>query len=609
MKRIYIVAAFAVLLAAAASCEKLFDKEPVDKFAVTQFFQSETDLEFYCNGLIDAAIPGTSSMALGDDYYCDLAASKESKQFFWPGRYNPSLASGWTYSNFSFIRQVAYMLDNMHNAKGNMSEEKFNHYEGVARFFRAYVTFNRVKKYGDFYWIDHVVSPSDSTILYGPRHDREFVMHQIVEDLKFATSKCLASGAGVKTDGCIYINKYVALALASRVCLYEGTYRKYHAVNPSTGKPWNGEYESAEELLQLAVDFSSELVESNAFSLVSDYGSLFTSEKLNPKEVIWGCSYSSELAVGHNVTFDYCKSTATHPCPTKDYVMMFLGSDGKPLPSGEISMSKEFENRDNRLAACVLGPNTTMKVGGKDVPFAPNFTWTQTGYMWIKWVLRDEVPMSLASNGSFNSAPVLRYAEVLLNYAEAAAELGQMDQSLWNKTIGELRKVHGGISNSAYPGTAGYVADTWLRQYYTDVKHPVSLSDVILEIRRERAVELTLEGDSRYQDLMRWNMGDLIARRYKNQGWRGIWMSQAEMASGFTINGQKYTVSSRSTNENNYKISTRSDMNWTLSEGTYGYLIYNYNLEWDDKMYLDPIPVTATNVNPALGQNNGWQWL
>ena len=609
MKRIFIMATFAVLAAATASCEKFFDKEPVDKLPVNQFFQSETDLEYYCNGLIDAALPGATSMAKGDDYYCDLAASKESKQFFWPGRYNPSLATGWSHSDFSFIRQVAYMLDNMHNAKNNVSEEVYNHYEGVARFFRAYVTFNRVKKYGDFYWIDHVVSPADSTILYGPRHDREFVMHNVVEDLKFATSNCLTSGAGIKTDGCVYINKYVALALASRVCLYEGTYRKYHSVNPSTGKPWNGEYESSDDLLQLAFDYSEALVDSKVFSLASDYGSLFTSEKLNPNEVIWGCSYSTELAAGHNITFDYCKDTDTHPCPTKDYVMMFLGSDGKPLSSGEISMSKEFNNRDKRLAACVLGPTATMKKGGADVPFAPNFNWSKTGYMWIKWVVRDESAMTLASNGSFNSIPVFRYAEVLLNYAEAAEELGKMDKTLWDKTIGELRKVHGGISNSGYPGDAGYVADPWLRQYYTDVKYPVSLTDAMLEIRRERAVELTLEGDARYQDLMRWHVGDLIARRYNNQGWRGIWMSKEEMTSGFTFNGNKYTVSSKSTSENNYKISSKADMNWTLSEGTYGYLIYNYELEWDDKMYLHPIPVTATNVNPELGQNNGWQWL
>lgn len=575
------------------------------------FFQSEADLQYYCNGLIDAALPSMNSMALGDDKNSDLAVCKNQDEFFLKGKHSASVASGWSYGNWSFLRQVAYMLENMPNAKGSVSEEKYNHYEGVARFFRAYATFNKVKQFGDCYWIDRVVSPADSTLLYGPRHDREYVMHNVVEDLKFAAEKCLTSGAGIKSDGCVYINRYVALALASRVCLYEGTYRKYHSVNPSTGQPWTNEYETSADLLQLAVNYSKALMDTGAYSLHSNYGELFTSSNLQKDEVIWGRTYSDKLATGHIISYVFSASTQPYCAPTKDYVMMFLGSDGKPVANGEVSMSAEFAKRDKRLAACVLGPGMTKKnQAGAPVSFNPDFTVTPTGYQWIKWVVPEYLPMTSSMMSSFNAAPVIRYAEVLLNYAEAAEELGQMDQSLWNKTIGQVRKVHGGISNSAYPGSAGYVADTWLREYYTNVKHPATLSDALLEIRRERAVELTLEGDSRYQDLMRWNMGDLIVRRYNNQGWKGIWVSEAEVASGFTINNVKYTVSTeKSTGMTNYKVSTVSDGTWTLSEGDHGYLIYNYELVWDDKMYLHPIPLTAKNVNPELGQNNGWQWL
>lgn len=611
MKKIYFVILYAVLLMTAASCEKFFDRQPEDKFAVDLFFKSEADLQYYCNGLIDAALPSMNSIALGDDKNSDLAVCKNQDVYFIKGRYTASTASGWAYGNWSFVRQVAYMLDNMSNAKGNVSVEKYDHYEGVGRFFRAYATFNKVKQFGDCYWIDHVVSPADSTLLYGPRHDREYIMHNVVEDLKFAAEKCLTSGAGIKSDGCVYINKYVALAIASRVCLFEGTYRKYHSVNPSTGNPWTNEYETSEELLQLAVKYSKELMDSGAYSLYSNYGELFTSTDLKKEEVIWGRTYSEKLATGHTVSYVFSASTQPYCAPTKDYVMMFLGSDGKPVASGEVSMAAEFTKRDKRLAACVLGPGNTKKnQSGASVSFNPDFTLTPTGYQWIKWVVPEYLAMSSSMSSSFNSAPVIRYAEVLLNYAEAAEELGQMDESLWNKTVGQIRKVHGGITNSAYPGSAGYVEDAWLREYYTDVMHPVSLSDALLEIRRERAVELTLESDSRYQDLMRWNMGDLIVRRYNNQGWKGIWISKDEAASGFTINNVKYTISAdKSTSETNYKVSTVADGAWTLSEGDHGYLIYNYDLHWEDKMYLHPIPQTAKNVNPALGQNDGWQWL
>ena len=118
-----------------------------------------------------------------------------------------------------------------------------------------------------------------------------------------------------------------------------------------------------------------------------------------------------------------------------------------------------------------------------------------------------------------------------------------------------------------------------------------------------------LEGQSRYDDLVRWHLGDLIERRYNHEGWRGIWITEEEAVSGFDWAGKHYTVSkSRGTSETNYKITGNASGAWSLSEGSYGYLVYHYKLAWDDKMYLHPIPQAALNVNPALGQNEGWQW-
>lgn len=601
-------------IAALCSCEKFFDRQPEDKFDADRFFASKTDLQYYTNGLIDVALPSFDAVALGDDMYTDFCGTKDSESFLWPERYTAATASGWAYSNWGFLRQVAYMLDNMGNARENVSTEYYNHYEGVARFFRALSTFNKVKKFGDVYWIDHVVSPADSAILYGPRQDREYVMHMVKEDLVFACENCLESGEGIRTPGCVYVNKYTAEALASRVFLFEGTYRKYHSVNPSTGKPWNGQYESAEDLLRLALKYSGNLVNDSPFTLHGNYRELFTSTTLPSDEVIWGRTCNEELGVAHKVTYKYCSTTSSKLYgPTKDYVMMFLGSDGKPLPSGEISVTKEFSARDKRLTACVLGPGQKMKnAKGETVDFAPDFTWTTTGYIWIKWVIPEYSPMNEGgTDKSLNSVPVFRLGEAMLNYAEAAEELGMLTQDIWDKTIGELRKVHGGISSAPFPSSASYQKDQWLRDYYTvDVKHPVALSDAALEIRRERATELMFEEGHRYDDLMRWNMGDILERRYNHQGWRGIYISPEEAKSGFDFNGKHFSVStSKTSNETNYKITTAADKNFTLSGGSYGYLIYNYKLQWDEKMYLYPIPVTAANVNPQLGQNEGWQWI
>jgi hypothetical protein len=107
---------------------------------------------------------------------------------------------------------------------------------------------------------------------------------------------------------------------------------------------------------------------------------------------------------------------------------------------------------------------------------------------------------------------------------------------------------------------------------------------------------------------MRWKMGWLIERRYNSQGWRGIYVTESEALYGFEFNGKIYTLTRTSAHTDvSYPISnTGADSSFSLSEGTYGYLIYNYRLEWDDCMYLDPIPESALNVNPNLGQNYGW---
>ena len=154
------------LVLAATSCEDFFDRTPKDEFATTSFFASETDLQLYANGLIEAAMPSVSNLTLGEDAYTDFCGTKQSKAIY-TTVYTASTASGWAYSNWSFLRRCVYMLDNMHNAKGKVSDEIYNHYEGVARYWRAYATFNKVKDFGNTYWIETTIQPEDSLKLYG----------------------------------------------------------------------------------------------------------------------------------------------------------------------------------------------------------------------------------------------------------------------------------------------------------------------------------------------------------------------------------------------------------------------------------------------------------
>ena len=186
---------------------------------------------------------------------------------------------------------------------------------------------------------------------------------------------------------------------------------------------------------------------------------------------------------------------------------------------------------------------------------------------------------------------MFRFAEVLLNYAEAKAELGEFGETEWNQTIKLLRERAG--VNSKVP----LAADPYLIDYYANQ----TTDKWILEIRRERAIEMLLE-NLRYEDLMRWKLGNLLEKE-----WTGIYIPEKEKAydlNGDGINDVCVTDGKPGTEKGVFYID--------LSKGQYtlyknNCLIYNETRMWADRKYLHPIPKTACVINPALGQNDGWE--
>lgn len=594
------------------SCEDFFNRSPKNKIDAEVFLQTENDLKIYANGLTNTYLPGTS-VAIGNDAYTDLCATKLSSDVYHPGIWDASKGGGWSAGNWSFLRQVNYMIENMYKAEANVSREIYGHYMGVARFWRADAHFRKLKTFGDIPWIDRYLQPDDP-VLYDGRTDREEVFHYILEDLRFACENCLDTPEFLD-DSRISVNKYVALAYKARACLYEGTYRKYHERNTSTNVPWNNRYESYEDLLTEAADAARKIMDSGIFTLHTGdprtaYGELFTSLAIQKEEVIWGRSFSEELRVSHDITGQYNSSTwGQQYSPVKEFVRMYLKLDGNAVTDDKVNINKEFENRDWRLSQTVNGPGHTYEsLSGGIKPKPTNFTHVFTGYAWIKWNQEKEDNYR-AGALCYNAIPIIRYGEILLIYAEAKEILGQMTVEIWEETVGALRR-RAGVT-SIYPASSAYVRDTWLSDYYTSPESwdTQALSNVNLEIRRERAIELAMEGESRHDDLMRWKMGWLIARRYNGQGWRGIYVTAQEAQKGFEFNGKTYYLTKTSAHTDvSYPIAnTGADSSFSLTEGTYGYLVYNYLLEWDDCMYLSPIPQSALEVNPNLGQNYGWE--
>ena len=594
-KRILNLFAVAAVALSAVSCEQFLTVEPIDKMSADTYFKNELELELFANGMINSYLPTADGLGYSDSW-SDLFCSKTSSDFYRPGIWNADKQGSWGVSNWRNIRRANIMLEGMARSKGNVSEETYNHYQGVARLWRAYFYFAKVQTFGNVPWIDHALDVEDE-ILYAPCDDREYVMSKVLEDLNFA---CQNLSGDTKYNG--VVNKWVALAFKARVCLYEGTFRKYHSVNPSTNVAWNNNYEKSADLLQECVNAADELMKSGNFDLHPDYYGLFHHTNIaSSKEAIWWSDYDSgELNRMHELTWVVNSSTYDQQVsPTKLMMNHYLNLDGTPITNeGKVAIEQEFEGRDLRLKACVHHPGYMYtKVNGETLPKNTNTTYTYNFYQNVKFSIENEENYSKGKND--NDYPILRYGEVLLNYAEAKAELnnGELSQEDWNKTIGLLR-ARAGVAN-IYPDASWDCG--WIKAYYGN------LSNVLTEIRRERTVELLGEG-MREADLYRWKLGHLIVERQtNNQGWMGVWVPK-ELVKAMPFNGATYTFTNTKPEAGlGYNVGTSTaDQNHTFSEGDHGFLIYNYKLEWKDRNYVRPIPQTVLNVNKNIQQNYGW---
>ncbi len=606
MKKIFSLIFCAAALFALTSCEKFFTRSPWNEFDAETYFSNESQLRMYTDGFLNAWLPDYSETN-GNDAYNDLIATKTSTDFFradvsWDDAKQGSWSWGW-------LRRINFMIQLMpKNAKGKVDDNTYNHYMGLARFWRAYNYMSRVKLFSDVPWVDIYLQPNDTTILYGKRDDREFVFHNIVEDLKFACENIDNRDFGAANTR-NQVNKYVANAMAARILLYEGTFRKNHSVNPATNQPWKNNYETPDQILELAAQFAKYVMDSGAFKLYTgDWSNLFLSNELITDEVIWGQVYLLESNGRHAYTRYFNSSTLGQQYSgTKELLHHFLNSDGTPIATDEKTINEEFTGRDPRLAKTILGPGHKVKnLQGDEVDQSINCTFCWTGYMIIKWCIPDQSHWQ--NSVDENSIPIMRYPEVLLIYAEAMNELGQFNEGIWNQTVGAIRQRAG--VKASYPSAP----DPWLKEYYTKDLQNQHITDgneaVALEIRRERVTELCFEAESRQQDLYRWGICDIIPRRGGHgNGWTGLWLTENEVKNGFTFSGVKYTFNEtvKKATENAYPISGTNNSCWSLEKAGNGYfLVYNYKLKWEDRMYCRPIPTSAKVLNPTLGENYGW---
>lgn len=584
MKKILypILAAFCIL----SSCS--LDEIPQDTVTKDIVFESESGLKTYAYSFYNMLPSGSD--AHRQDAMCDYGAVTSFNDFLRDGAYTAETSSGWSWSN---LRNINYFIQNCETS--SVSESVRTNYLGLARFFRAYFYYNMVVRFGDVPWIDEPLSVDDER-LYAARDSRTVVMNHVLEDLDYACQNITATSS----DGSL-VTKWVAYALKSRICLFEGSFRKYHTELGLTA--------SANEWFQSAVSASEEVMKKSGHSIYKakgtalSYRTLFTSNTPVTSEVMLASCSDLTLGVLNDANWYWTSGTyGPRFSMIRPYINTFLNIDGTPFTSrpGYETMSfyDECQNRDARLSQIIRTPGYKRDGAAS----APNFNgYSYTGYQPIKFCL-DE---SSYDDGSLNTnaIPLFRYAEVLLNYAEAKAELGSMTDADWASTIGALRSragITGGLT--AKPT----VVDSYFQQnYFPEISNPV-----ILEVRRERAIELSLEG-FRFTDLKRWKKGELMKMR-----WTGIYVPALNVQMDLDQDGTTDVLFYQGTKPTGLpksctpvKVGTGTQHG--LSEGTSGYLTWSDNdiRTWysDGRQYYYPIPALVMVKNPAIKQNPGWE--
>jgi hypothetical protein len=257
---------------------------------------------------------------------------------------------------------------------------------------------------------------------------------------------------------------------------------------------------------------------------------------------------------------------------------------------------EEVKGRDKRLQQTIRTGSYKRTNGATQEAAPPAFSYTYTGYQPIKWSL-DNVAVD-GGNNNTNAVSVFRYAEVLLNYAEAKAEMATLTNDDWAKTIGALRSragITGGIA--ALPT----VVDPYLQATY----FPGITDPVILEVRRERGIELALEG-FRFYDIVRWKRGELM-----EMPWTGIYVPEANKPMDLNEDGKAdvfFYTQTPAGQVNGVTYINVATATYKLTNGTSGEVVWlpNITRKWDEKKYFYPVPEAHLLTNPKLGQNPGW---
>ncbi len=575
--------------------DEFLDRVPETSIGKENFFNTEEDLKIYINGLYN--FPGVGIFI--EDRATDNAATTgnmEIKTMMTTSPSSSTILSGWDWNQ---LRSINFFLENFQRAA--LSDEVLNHNKGVARLFRANFYMDKVKRYSDVPWYDQVIGSGDEEALLKKQDSREIVVDKLFEDYQFAAENVYQ----VQPSGAV--DQWTVKAFMARAALYEGTFRKYHTEL--------GLEATANEYLTMARDMAKDIMDNGGYMLndngnpTADYGSLFNSTDLGVnQEIILARVFEHEVL--NSGWWEYMFGNY-EVCPTKDLLQTYLMADGSYYSSQAghetFEIVQEFANRDPRLNQTYAYPgynliftSTYSQGGGSYVQqLGKNFS----GYHQIKGFMNT---LDLSARESID-IPVIRYAEMLLIYAEAKAELGELTQADLDITVNLIRDRAG-----MPPLNMSVVADP-----VQQARYPQVTSAVLLEIRRERRIEMALEG-FRFDDLMRWNAGELLENEPEGLYFPGLGKFDLTGDGEDDIHLLPASESIPDVKETNglgvqliyYRAGTfGEDVGVYLKNGNSGTVqtIEDRGTFVAPKYYYRPVPQPQVTLNPNLEQLFGWE--
>lgn len=605
MKNIHLLIA-SVLCLGTTSCFDM-NQEPQGEMSTVGAFTTVSEINMYLNMFYQGSVPvmgggtvnNTAIKTQSSSSTNGIAFGDANSDNLYPNAIDTRLAGETSLSNaaelddYKAIRNVNFLLQNITNC-----EDKGTDYEqclGEAYYFRAAYYYHLLVNYGGVTWVEDQLDP-DSELMKRPRNTRTEIVDYILNDLKDAITYLKEQDNNATRR----VHRDVARALKSEVALFAATWEKYHRAenDPFYDKTLTNPDAKIKEWLELAATAAKEVIDRNVWSIhntgkpLTDYRDMFIDTDLSDnQEVLWWKEYNVSAGIGHNVTYYACEGGGQIGV-SASLVDDYLTIDGKPFTgNAKLEAKRTYgaelspELRDPRLSQTVFMPGQQIKNDGTLYVWPPldatNYHQNTTGYSILKYEEFNASTYAAYKTANSSQAPAIqvRYADILLNYAEALAELdGANNASEIQKALHPLR-VRVNMPDVDFD-----------REYNTDADYPFhNLDKYIQAVRRERRVEKALE-NCRLTDILRWAAAD-------------------ELIVGKTPTGALYTGSTLG--EHFEGIMTVGSNIWLKDGYIVSFNNTNYPNGWQfdvDRDYL--LPIRQEMVGGLTGglweQNPGW---